>query len=205
MNESEGEADFTPGELTVVVGKDNPTQYRLLIDRLAIDKAGTCYLLGCVGDAGAIKSLRAALHPSAGVTAAFAVEGVRAENPAGNGGRVKGLAREPSGYTLDLAALGHRRHHALFRSRAPGFLAVADDETLWGVLRRPAFTTPLLRHWVGPIADALRGGDLLRPLYGFRARSALLSAATADLDAIVTAGVVAGTLTFREFDVITRE
>jgi hypothetical protein len=194
--------EFTPGTLEVVVGKarDVATRYSVLLERLAAARDGTLYLLGAVGTTATLSGLRAALNADCG--AEFLVSGVRASDGE-RGGDVRRVGREPDfGYSCHVHHLGHGHVHALFRSRAPGFLAVVSDEAIYAELKRPRYTTPILRPWVPAIAERLRSTGRLAPLYCLRCAAALMTATSDDLDAIVSAGIRDESLPFRELAVI---
>lgn len=188
-----------PGRLTVRIrGKvgEAPTVYALAVDRLAAAEDGRLYLLSVAGAQGEIKGLRAAL--GAGVPATLELEGVPVEVD-GHLRYAKNVrADDVHKYDVYSAPLGMGTTHALFLSRDPGFLRTSSDEAVWRALKRPEFTTPVLRAWAGPIAAELRRLGLLTPLCCAGCACAVISAQTGDLDKIVEAGVRAGTLPFRE-------
>jgi hypothetical protein len=196
--------EVEPGTLTVTVkGKkgEPPTVYRLWVDRIAAARDGQLYLLSVAGAQGEIKGLRAAL--GGGVAADFGLDNVHVACSDPNTDGERRLAQrvrpdEVHKYDVVAAPLGFGVTHAVFTSRAPGFLRSLSDEAVWRELKRPEFTTPLLRSWAGPVAAELRRLGLLTPLYCHGCACAVISAQTGDLDKIVEEGVRRGTLPFRE-------
>jgi hypothetical protein len=191
--------DLPMGKLRVLVGKrgSEPTQLDFAVSRMAAARNGTLYLLEVVGASQSINGLRACLN--ANVTADFAIEDVRASSGNGGSGNIRTFYREPDhGYACYATHLGHGHHHALFLSRVPGFLPVVSDESIYNELKKPHLTTPILRSWIGPIADALKAGQKLEPLYCFNCQCALITATTDDLDRIVSAGVKDESMPMRE-------
>ena len=49
--------------------------------------------------------------------------------------------------------------HALILTKAPGFIKIVTDETIWQELTDIRFTTPVLRTWVPYISKEMSTGD----------------------------------------------
>ncbi len=194
--------DFDLATLQVRVGKPpDPTVYSLVVDRLAVDGKGLLYLLGVAGPQGDIKSLRATLN--AKVPATFTFDNLHCTDGTGKGGFARGFMLPEGGKFLCYhQPLDYGQAHALFVSTDPGFLRESSEASLFAALKSPRFTTPLLRSWVPALAADLKTGGFLSPLMGFRCRCAVVTATDADLDAAVTRGVKAGTLLFRELNLV---
>ncbi len=171
--------------------------YTLAVDRLAAARDGTLYMVSVIGTQGTVKGLRAILNTGA-ATARLKLEDVRVGD-----GKDSGEARvvtPPEGvrYEFHPHSLGFDNFHALFLSRAPGFLPCVSDESVWRELKRPEYNTPILRSWVPEITRRLKAEGLLVPLFCYRAECALINATNDDLDGIVSAGVRSGKMKFRE-------
>ncbi len=194
--------DFDFGQLTVRVGKDpkDQTVTRLAVDRLAADESGLIYLLSVVGAQGTVKGLRAALGK--GVTATFAVTGVPVSNGHRTGHAHKLRTDEGRKFLVHQHPLGYGQVHALFLSTDPGFMRVASEEAVFAELKRPEYTTPLLRSWAGDVRDDLYALKLLAPLFCFRCSCSRITATTEELDACVSKGIKSGKLLFRELNLV---
>jgi hypothetical protein len=103
-----------------------------------------------------------------------------------------------SGYRIDSHRLGLGSVHALFTCRQHGFLLNDGDEALWQELKQERFTTPLLRGWLPHIRKELEKLDLLTRCYTLDCTCCVLTAASADLDAIVEGGIKNGSISIRD-------
>lgn len=79
--------------------------------------------------------------------------------------------------------------HALFVTKAQGFMMVVTADSLWRELNTTRFTTPLLKEWVPYIEKRLRTDNLLEEAHVFNCTCGILSATTSKLDEIVTDGL----------------
>ncbi len=190
--------DFQLGRLDALVGKHGGEQTSLAfaVSRLAADNNSSLYLLEVVGPTQSIAGLRACLNTN-DIHAKLTLEDVRVSNGNKSADAVN-LMLVGEGYSCHMTHLGHGHHHALFISRAPGFLKTTDDEALYAELKKPHCTTPLLRPWMPFVAQQLRKEGLLKRLYCFNCECAFITATTADLDRIVSDGVKDESLEFRE-------
>ena len=98
------------------------------------------------------------------------------------------------GYAVYKHKLGFGIAHAMFITRAPGFMAIVTPESLWRELNSPRFTTPILRSWMPYIEAQLRTADRLEDAHCFNCHCGLLTATTKKLDEIVSNGLVTGHL-----------
>jgi hypothetical protein len=114
------------------------------------------------------------------------------------------LTRQPGGYDVRIVRLGYDMWHLLALSREPGFMPCLTEPALNKALRSPQYTTPFLREWLPWLAQELASpeGDSLNPrlrlLDGFQSHSALLTATTPELDALVTRGLSTGAIRIPE-------
>ncbi len=98
----------------------------------------------------------------------------------------------PGGYRIDAHRLGFGSIHALFTCRQQGFLPNDSDDALWQELKQERFTTPLLRCWLPYVRKELELKSLLARCYTLDCTCCILSANSADLDAIVEFGLKHG-------------
>ncbi len=193
------DANFDLGLLRVFV--DGGTVYTLAVDRFAADRQGLLYLLSVVGPQGEVKSVRATLN--AKVNARYEVEKMHVTNAEGRSGFFKEChTTDGAKYEVHHHALGYGQVHATFLLRDPGFIREPSDESLFAAFKNPRYTTPLLRAWTRPIADALHAKGLLQSLYCFRCRCLALAATNDDLDQAVTEGIQDGRLLFRDLNLV---
>ncbi len=203
-----GEPNLAFGTLRVRVGNAPgragaaQTVYALAVDRLAVSEYGLLYLLSVVGPQATVKSLRATLHGK--IPAAYQLENVLVTHGHGTRGKPESFrkADDKQKFLVHTHHLGFGQVHALFLAQAPGFLRVISDESLFVALKSTEYTTPLLRSWVPAIRKGLVARALIDHLFCFRCDCAVLKATDLDLDAIVTSGVQAGTMQFRELSVV---
>jgi hypothetical protein len=161
--------------------------YRVLCDRAAVSREGTLYLLSIAAAAQKVKGIGAALNSNASVC--LSIE----ETPL-----YVGETFVRSSMQLDRAEGGYRRFlhkwnygwvHALYVSRAVGFLPSVCEEAIWQELNTNRITTPLLRSWMPYLTDRLLETKGLEYLPGHRCQCGLLTATTEDVDRIVTEGI----------------
>jgi hypothetical protein len=103
-----------------------------------------------------------------------------------------------SGYRIDSHRLGFGSVHARFTSRQQGFLINDSDDALWQELKHERFTTPLLRAWLPSIRKELESLNLLTRCYTLYCTCCVLTATSADLDAIVESGIKNGLISIHE-------
>jgi hypothetical protein len=103
-----------------------------------------------------------------------------------------------SGYGINSHRLGFGSVHALFTCREQGFLLNDSDEALWQELKQERFNTPLLRGWLPHVRKELENMNLLSRCYTLNCTCCVLTATSADLDAIVESGVKNGLIAIKE-------
>jgi hypothetical protein len=104
------------------------------------------------------------------------------------------------GYRLDSHRLGFGSMHALLVCRQLGFLTNYSDEALWRELKQERFTTPLLRGWLPYLRKELELNNLLSRCYTLDCTCCVLTATSADLDAMVESGLKNGLISIQEED-----
>ncbi len=180
-------------------GKDIATP-AVVYNKLAVGNRSELFLVSLVAESQRVKQIRAILCGGAKASVKAAGGKIKrasdtndwaARNP-GN------LYPTPEGYTLLTHKLDYGQVHALFLSRAPGFMRVVSTESLWQVLNDPRFTTPILRVWMPYIESCLRHQDILEEAHTFNCTAGILSLTTAQLDDIVSRGLKTGEITIPE-------
>jgi hypothetical protein len=170
-------------------GKDISTP-SVKFDKLAISGRGELLLISLVADTQRVKQIRAIL--SGGAKAIANASGIKVNQP----GREAWYAHAPGrllptaeGYQCFTHKLGYGLAHALFVTRAPGFMRVVTPEFLWQELNDVRFTTPILREWLPHMEYMLRHEEKLEDAHVFNCKCGILSATTTALDEIVKEGL----------------
>lgn len=102
------------------------------------------------------------------------------------------------GFTVYQHRLGYDTWHMLALRKEPGLLPNFSQREIARQLMSDRFTTPILPHWVPYVASKLVLMNRLMRLRCFGACDAgLISAEGKHIDAIVSAGIRAGELTFQ--------
>src|SRR5262249_49146922 len=104
----------------------------------------------------------------------------------------------PAGYRIDAHRLGFGSIHALFVCRQQGFLPNDSDDALWQELKQERVTTPPLRGWLPYVRKELELKSLLSRCHAFGCSCCILTATSADLDAIVELGLKNGLISIQE-------
>jgi 6-phosphofructokinase len=104
------------------------------------------------------------------------------------------LGKHPSGYTIHRHRFEHNTWHMLAVAKQEGLLLKASEQALWVELRKPRFTTPLLRAWVPWLMKSLQAIGHLRNLRCFGCDSAILTTGTTEMDDAVANGLLSGKL-----------
>jgi hypothetical protein len=136
-----------------------------------------------------IKAIRAAL--AAGLTCPIRLRNV-ALNKNDDSIVPKDVWPSLGGYRIDSHRLGLGSIRAMFVCRQQGFLPNDSDDALWQELKQERFTTPLLRSWLPCIRTELELKSLLSRCYTLDCTCSVLTATSADLDAIVEYGLKSG-------------
>jgi hypothetical protein len=191
-----GEIEFT--------WKDGGTP-GIKFDRLAHSGRRELLMFSCVAEAQRIKQIRAALCASE--TTKSQVRAIAAGVQTNVPGRETWYASTPGnliptsdGYLLYTHKLGYGMAHALFVTKAQGFMMVVTPESLWRELNTTRFTTPLLNEWVPYVEKRLRADNLLEDAHVFNCTCGILSATTSKLDEIVTDGLKKRLITIPDQD-----
>ena len=191
-----GEIEFT--------WKDGGTP-GIKFDRLAHSGRRELLMFSCVAEAQRIKQIRAALCASE--TTKSQVRAIAAGVHTNVPGRETWYASTPGtliptsdGYLVYTHKLGYGMAHALFVTKAQGFMMIVTPESLWRELNTTRFTTPLLKEWVPYIEKRLRADNLLEDAHVFNCTCGILSATTSKLDEIVTDGLKKWLITIPDQD-----
>lgn len=173
-------------------------------DRIAHSGRSELLMFSIVAETQRIKQIRAALVPDKkGQRVSATAGGVRTNIP----GREDWYARQPGrlnpsaeGYMVFQHKLGYGLAHAVFITKAPGFMMVVTPESLWQELNSTRFTTPILRQWIPYIERKLRECNRLEDAHVFNCRCGILTAMTTKLDEIVIDGLSKGHITIPRQD-----
>lgn len=178
---------------------DEHRQFAIRLNRLSIQQTqhpncyGDLYLASGCGTSTAVKAFAATLNSRKHYW-------MHVANWPGHP-KHEAMMVHPSGhgYTIHRALLGLDQWHVLAITKDPAFLPAATEGRLWQALKSDQFTTPLLRHWVGPLAKRLRARKWLFDARNYRAKGVVLAIpAEKKLDELVSEGVHSGELTLEE-------
>lgn len=177
-----------------MTGKDiavAPTPF----DRLALSGRGELLMVSLVAATQTIKQIAAILRGGARVK--ILAGGVRVKQPSQDvyyAHQPGNMFASSDGYTVYTHKLDFGQAHALMITKAPGFMRVVTDETIWQELNDDRFTTPVLREWVPYIAQQMRGREILEEAHCFNCNCGYMSATTTSLDEIVSEGLRSGAI-----------
>jgi hypothetical protein len=168
-------------------------------DKIAHSGKSELLMVSLFAETQRIKQIRAALVPSSsGKTKdriSITAGGVRTRRPGDPermGNQPGRLTPSSEGYLCYQHKLGYGMAHAIFVSKAPGFMLVLSEPALWRELKSTRFTTPLLREWMPYIEAELRGINRLEDAHCYGCHCGLLTATTQKLDEIVVQGLSEG-------------
>ncbi len=171
----------------------------LKYDRLAVGASGALMFISLIGPTAIVAGIRAYLNTNKKVTIlATGVEIKRASAQAHYRRNPGNVSRAADGYRTEHHKVEYGAAHALFITKAPGFLLSTEEEAVWQELNTDRFTTPLLRGWMPWIMKALKAKKFLVEAECYRCQCGELTCATSDLDVIVGEGIVGGHLKFVE-------
>ncbi len=159
-------------------------------DRIAISGRGELLLVSFVAPTQTIKQIRAILHTGTRVN--IVAGSIKVKQPSSEpytAHQPGNLHPSAAGYTTFIHKLDYGQAHALMITKAPGFMKVVTDETIWQELTDPRFTTPVLREWVPYISEEMHGRFILEEAHVFNCNCGIMSATTVELDEIVTDGL----------------
>jgi hypothetical protein len=168
------------GWLRLRVG-DN--RWELTADGVAYTAAWDLLAASLIGSSTEVKAWRAALNADAGTSKGLSLHW-RAV-----GGHQNVWTLDEDGYACHTLKLGESLWHLVLLSRRPEFLPCVDEEGVWTYLEK-ATTTPLQRHWMGWLMDALKERGHLTdvPSLGY-CNCGLVNVTNRQLDELVQAGL----------------
>lgn len=143
------------------------------------------YLASVAGTGTSVKAFCAALHDNAGKADMMKMYCDEIDGT---------LLRHGDGYEVSKVRLELDLWHAVVIAKCPGFLPAFSQRNLWAELRKPRFTTPMLRTWMPYLSSQLQKCDRLVECQCYGCSAALLSADSDSLDEIVSRGVACGDL-----------
>ncbi len=169
----------------------------LKFNKIAHSGRSELMMVSLIAETQYVKSVRAALVPDKKGSSRVSVVagGVKTNVPeredwyASMPGR---LYCGSDGYHVYTHKLGHGLAHAVFITKAPGFMMVVTEESLWQELNTTRFTTPILREWIPFIDRKLREISRLENAHVYECQCGILTATTTKLDEIVIDGLKSG-------------
>ena len=171
----------------------NDSRFTLRCDSIAWirtrENRHPCILtLSAAGPVTAVKAVRA-LFTQSSIKAGFYVQGVE---------RYRTELCRNGAYKSSIAVLEHGIAHLVVRTMMPGLLSDNSDDALWAELNSDRFTTPLLWGWMPYIRKQLISKKLLVASSGFCNEVMMLKADTANIDEIVSQGILRGEFSFTQ-------
>lgn len=145
-------------------------------------------LLSVVGSETSVKALTAGLR-SSGKDQKWIDYSAQVGNV--NAGR---LTKCPDGYRIHRTKLAYGLWHVLCLAKRPGFMPVMTEGSLWQLLQKDPFTTPLLREWMPWLFREMKNRGPIVELTGSGCQAGLLLADNKTLDALVSEGIRKGHL-----------
>ncbi len=169
----------------------------LKFNKIAHSGRSELMMVSLIAETQYVKSVRAALVPDKKGSSRVSVVagGVKTNVPeredwyASMPGR---LYCGSDGYHVYTHKLGHGLAHAVFITKAPGFMMVVTEESLWQELNTTRFTTPILREWIPFIDRKRREISRLENAHVYECQCGILTATTTKLDEIVIDGLKSG-------------
>jgi hypothetical protein len=164
-------------------------------DKIAHSGRSELLMLSLFAETQRIKQIRAALVPANGKgkdRISIMAGGVRtrqADSPEWMANQPGRLTPSAEGYLCYQHKLGYGMAHAIFVTKAPGFMLVMSEPALWRELKSSRFTTPLLREWMPYVETELRRHSRLEDAHCYGCHCGLLTASTEKLDEIVVEGL----------------
>jgi hypothetical protein len=107
------------------------------------------------------------------------------------------LAQCPAGYRVYRTKLDYGLWHVLCLARRDSFLPVLTEETIWQLLQRDPFTTPILREWMPWLFATMTERKAIIALTQWGCQAGLLLASNDLLDRLVTDGIQNGHLAIK--------
>lgn len=177
------------------VFKSSVSKFRLRAESVAWAKpensygSASLYLLSAVGSDTVVKAVRAILlEPN--VECKIGVSPSPEEKYRMN--------KCAGGYVCRTAKLSGGLVHLVATAKMDGFLPDISEPALWLELTSDRYTTPLLRHWCGPLKEKLLALHGLIPCEGVNTTAGVLVASPEGLDKLVSELVRRGELTLTQ-------
>lgn len=168
-------------------GRRRASRFTLRCDAIALHDS-EIMLLSVAGPETSVKALTAGLRSSGRdqqrVSYTAAVGSINANQ----------LVRCPEGYRIYRTKLEYGLWHVLCVARRDGFLPVLNEETVWQLLQKEPFTTPLLRSWAPWLYREMTEREAVIELTQHGCHAGLLQADNDLLDTLVSEGIRRGHL-----------
>lgn len=168
-------------------GRSRASRFKLRCDAIGLHDQ-EILLLSVVGAETSVKALTAGLRSSGAdqkrIDYAAQVGTINATR----------LSKCPQGYRIYHSKLEYNLWHVLCLARRDGFLPVLTEETVWQLLQKDPFTTPLAREWIPWLVEQMKEGGSLVELSQSGCQAGLLLADSDTLDALVSEGIQQGHL-----------
>lgn len=170
-------------------GKDLPPQ-PATYDKLAMGSGRSLLFVSIVAETNFVKAIRSILGGGAKAHI-YAQDGKikHIDNPYSQPVHPEKLVKVDEGYDCYLHKMDHGLTHAVFVARTDGFMLSVTDEAVRRQLNDIRFTTPFLPEWTPYIREQLKAKRLLSTASCFNCACGTLDATTADLDAVIVAGL----------------
>jgi hypothetical protein len=168
-------------------GRSRCSRFKVRCDAIGL-YADEILLLSVVGPETSVKALTAGLRSSG--------KDQKRIDYSAQVGNVNGthLAKCPDGYRIYRTKLAYGLWHVLCLARREGFLPILTEETVWQLLQKDPFTTPLLRGWIPWLYGKMKGRGAIIELTQSGCQAGLLLADNDTLDALVSEGIRNGHL-----------
>jgi hypothetical protein len=168
-------------------GRRRASRFALRCDAIALNN-DEILLLSVVGPESSVKALTAGLRSSSRdqqrVSYNAAVDSIHGNQ----------LVRCPEGYRVYRTRLEYDLWHVLCLGRRDGFLPVLNEETVWQLLQKEPYTTPLLRDWSPWLYQGMLERKAVVELTQHGCHAGLLLADNDLLDKLVSEGIWRGQL-----------
>lgn len=168
-------------------GRSRSSRFKLRCDAIGLHDQ-EILLLSVAGPETSVKTLTAGLR-SAGKDQQWINYSVQVGNVSGSH-----LARCPDGYRISRARLSYGLWHVLCLGKRHGFMPVMTEESLWQLLQKDPFTTPLLREWTLWLFREMKKRRAIVQLTQSGCQTGLLLTDAKTLDTLVGQGIRQGHL-----------
>lgn len=168
-------------------GRIRSSRFRVRCDAIGLYQ-NEILLLSVAGPETSVKALTAGLR-SSGQAQKRIEFSAQVGSVSGNS-----LAKCPDGYRVFRTRLNYGMWHVLCLAQREGFLPVLTEETVWQLLQKSPFTTPLLREWILWLCRTMKEKRSIVELTQSGCQAGLLLADNEGLDALVSTGLREGHL-----------